>query len=347
MEAVSKRPSMSPKRRFLTAMLGGKVDRIPVGNVVSVVTVDLMKEVDAWFPQAHSDPRTMARLAASGHTILGYDTIMPIFSVVQEAAALGCEVDWGDPEMMPTVRSQPFAKKDDFVIPSNWMEAPSIQVVLEALGILRKTFGDRVVIVGKVMGPWSLSYHLMGIEEFLVNTLLDPGLVRRSIDILKTVTIAFAKAQMQAGADIICLADHATGGLVSPLMYQDMLLPVHQEIVAEIGAPLVLHCCGDTTDRLEYFAEAGFDCYHFESQVDLETAVAAAAGKMTLMGNINNPELLLSGSVAQVAEACRSVIASGVQILSPECAVPLTTPIRNLTALVEVAVQQQAARALL
>ena len=116
-------PRMSPKRRFLTAMLGGQVDRIPVGNVVSVVTVDLQQIADAWFPRAHSDPETMVRLAAAGHTVLGYDTIMPVFSVVQEAAALGCEVDWGDPEMMPTVRTQPFAKTDDLGIPENWMEA--------------------------------------------------------------------------------------------------------------------------------------------------------------------------------------------------------------------------------
>lgn len=318
-------------------MLGGRVDRVPVGNVVSVITVDLMKATDAWFPQAHCDPQVMARLAATGHTILGYDTIMPIFSVTQEAAALGCLVDWGDPEMMPTVRSTPFANTDQFKIPEKWMDAPSIQVVLEALTLLRQEFGDRVVIVGKVMGPWSLSYHLMGIEEFLVNTLLDPDKVRRSLDVLKTVTIAFARAQMQAGADIICLADHATGGLVSPDMYRDLLLPVHQEIVGKIGAPMVLHCCGDTTDRLAHFAQAGFDCYHFESQVDLDTAVGAAAGKMTLMGNINNPELLLSGSVELVHEACRSVIKSGVQILAPECAVPLTTPTENLRALVETA----------
>jgi len=33
---------MSPKRRFLSAIMGGVVDRIPVGNVVSIVTVDLM-----------------------------------------------------------------------------------------------------------------------------------------------------------------------------------------------------------------------------------------------------------------------------------------------------------------
>ncbi len=192
------------------------------------------------------------------------------------------------------------------------------------------------MIVGKVMGPWSLSYQLMGIEEFLVSTLQDPGRARRSLDVLKSVTIEFARAQMQAGADIICLADHATGGMVSPLAYRDFLLPLHQEITGEIGCPTVLHCCGNTTDRLAYFAQAGFDCYHFESQVRLEDALAAAAGKMTLMGNINNPRLLLTGAPGEVAQASREVIRSGVQILAPECAVPLTTPLENLKTLVEV-----------
>jgi MtaA/CmuA family methyltransferase len=188
-----------------------------------------------------------------------------------------------------------------------------------------------------VMGPWSLSYQLIGIEEFLISTLQDPERARRSLNALKMVTIEFARAQVQAGADIICLADHATGGMVSPLAYRDFLLPLHQEITSQIGCPTVLHCCGNTTDRLAYFAQAGFDCYHFESQVQLADAVAAAAGKMTLMGNINNPRLLLNGTPDDVAQASREVIHSGVQILAPECAVPLTTPLQNLKMLVEVA----------
>jgi len=332
---------MSAKRRFLTALLGGTPggpqQRTPVGNVVSVACVELMEIAAAWFPQAHLEAETMARLAAAGHTFLGYDTVMPVFSVVQEAAALGCRIDWGASDMMPGARTHPFADCREFPIPENWMEAPSIQVVLEALRLLRQQLGYNVVIVGKVMGPWSLSYQMMGIEEFLVSTLQDPGRARRSLDILKGVTIAFAKAQMGAGADIICLADHATGGMVSPKAYRDFLLPLHQEITAEIGCPTVLHCCGNTTDRLAYFAQAGFDCYHFESQVRLEDAVDATAGKMTLMGNINNPQLLLSGTPAQVREACDEVLRSGVQILAPECAVPLTTSLENLKVLVEAA----------
>ena len=331
------RPWQSPKRRFLAALLGGQADRVPVGNAVSVVTTELMRQTGAWFPQAHLEPQPMAALAATGHTVLGYDTVMPVFSVTQEASALDCTVDWGAPDMMPGVRSHPFAQTDDPKVPEGWLEAPSIQVVLEALAILRQQLGSEVVIVGKAMGPWSLSYHLMGVEEFLVGTKLSPERTRRFLEALKEVTIAFARAQVQAGADIICVADHATGGMVSPLVYRDLLLPIHQEIVSRLGCPTVLHCCGNTTDRLKYFARAGFDCYHFESQVRLESAVAEAKGHMTLMGNVNNPEVLLAGTPEQVAAACQRALQGGVQILAPECAVPLSTPIRNLRALVEIA----------
>jgi MtaA/CmuA family methyltransferase len=205
----------------------------------------------------------------------------------------------------------------------------------EALRLLRERYGDRVVIVGKVMGPWTLSYHLMGMEEFLISTKLDPARTRRSLEALKQVSMAFAGAQIRAGADIICLADHASGGIVSPLAYRDYLLPLHQEIFSSIGAPTVLHCCGNTTDRVRYFAASGVDCFHFESQVDIDSAVAEARGKMTLMGNINNPTVLLQGSREEVLRACQKAIQGGVQILAPECAVPLITPLENLQALVD------------
>jgi len=328
---------MSPKRRFLTALLGGKPDRLPVGNVVSAATIDQMRAVEAWFPDAHFNPETMSRLAAAGHEILGYDTIMPVFSVTQEAAALGCEVDWGAPDMLPTVRSYPFSQKENFTLPDGWLEAPSIRVVLDALRLLRQRYGDRVVIVGKVMGPWTLSYHLMGMEEFLMATKLDPARARRSLEALKAVSLAFARAQIRAGADIICLADHATGGIVSPLAYRNFLLPLHKEIFAGIGSPSVLHCCGNTTDRIKYFSESGVDAFHFESQVNPAFAVAEARGRMTLIGNINNPNILLNGSREEVLLACHAAMDGKVHILAPECAVALTTPTENLQALVQVA----------
>ncbi len=41
------------------------------------------------------DANAMADLALAGHEILGFDTVMPEYSVHQESAVLGCDVDWG------------------------------------------------------------------------------------------------------------------------------------------------------------------------------------------------------------------------------------------------------------
>jgi hypothetical protein len=60
------------------------------------------------------------------------------------------------------------------------------------------------------------------------------------------------------------------------------------------------------------------------SQVNLATAIADARGKMTLIVNINNPNVLFTGNCEDVLKACRHAIKGGVQLLSPECPVPLT-----------------------
>lgn len=328
-------PPMSPKRRFLAGLFGGRTDRTPVGNPTSVATVELMETTGAGFPDAHLNAEKMARLAAAGHEVLGYDTIAPIFSVQQEAAALGCEVDWGDRENMPINTTSPFSDPEEVIIPDDLLDRPAVRCVLEALTMLRRGYGDHVAIVGKVMGPWTLSYHLNGVQPFLQDTIANPDRVWAFLDVLKQVTIRFGKAQIQAGADVLVVADHATGDLVGPWHYRDLLLPVHHEITAALGCPTILHICGDTTDRLEYITQAGFDAFHFDSKVDPRTAIEIVGGRISLVGNVNNPEVLLNGTPEEVAMAVRPLLEAGVQIIGPECAVPLRTPNRNLAAIVD------------
>ncbi|HEX9014526.1 MAG TPA: MtaA/CmuA family methyltransferase [Chloroflexota bacterium] len=324
---------MSSRRRFLSALFGGRTDRPAVGNPTSVATVELMEITGAYFPDAHLDAQKMAALAAAGHEVLGFDTVAPYFSVQQEAAALGCEVDWGDRGNMPVNTTSPFADPGDVVIPPDLLDRPSMRTVLDAIRILRGSYGDRVAVVGKVMGPWTLAYHLNGIQPFLLDTLLNPERVRDFLNVLKQVTIAFGRAQIRAGADAVVVADHATGDLVSPTCYRDFLLPVHQEITAALGGPSILHICGDTTDRLDYIAGAGFDAFHFDSKVNAHTAMEIVAGRISLAGNVNNPETLLRGTPEQVAAEAVAAAKEGVQIVGPECAVPLVTPNRNLAAI--------------
>ena len=64
--------------------------------------------------------------------------------------------------------------------------------------------------------------------------------------------------------------------------------------------------------------------------------VEAAKGKIRLAGNINNPQTLLKKSPDEVRIEVQRVIDAGVDIIAPECAVPLQTPVNNLKTIVEV-----------
>ncbi|MGD2158153.1 MAG: uroporphyrinogen decarboxylase family protein, partial [Anaerolineales bacterium] len=149
--------------------------------------------------------------------------------------------------------------------------------------------------------------------------------VRCFLDKLKEVSVLFGIAQIRAGADILCIADHATGDLVGPWTYRDFLLEYHKELSLKLGCPTVLHICGDTLDRLDYICDSGFDAFHFDSKVDAKSAVNKAAGRISLIGNINNTEILLNGSEDQVVEQTQYALEAGVQVIGPECAIPLHT----------------------
>jgi [methyl-Co(III) methanol-specific corrinoid protein]:coenzyme M methyltransferase len=192
-----------------------------------------------------------------------------------------------------------------------------------------------VAIVGKVMGPWTLSYHVHGVQDFLLETITEPDKARRFLDALSEVTVLFGTAQIRAGADVLCIADHATGDLVGPWTYRDFLLPYHKRLTQRLGCPTVLHICGNTLDRMGYISESGFDCFHFDSKVDARDAVQEIGGRISLMGNVNNPEILLQGTPDQVVETTRYAMAAGVEVIGPECAIPLRTPLENLQAIAQ------------
>ena len=337
-ESKVEKPDLTPRRRFLANLMGGrKGRRVSVSNPTSVACVELINKVGVHFPDAHTDAGAMAELAAAGYEVLGFDTIMPEFSVQQEAAALGCEVNWGNDNMMPETMTHPIKSPAEVVIPDNLLEKPSIKVVLEAISRLRREYGDRVAILGKVMGPWTICYHTVGVEDFLILVRLDPDQIRAYLDAYMPVTIAVANAQLRAGADAVVLPDHATGAMVSAQTYAEFLVPVHRKMLAQIGGPTVLHICGKCLDRIPHIATEGYDGYHFEWQNDPKKAVEAAGGRVSLLGGISNIEALLQGTPDDVYRQARYNIEAGVASIGPECAISLLTSIENLKAIVAAA----------
>ena len=339
--------SMTSRERVLAALRREPVDRTPLCNPTSVATVELMDLVDAPFPDANRKPELMARLAATGYTELGFDTIMPVFTIIQESSALGCKIQWEQKDNWPTVRmSQPiWHDPDDIKVPADLCTHPDTSCVTEAIKILRREYGDEVAIVGKTMGPWSQAYHCFGVEPFLLMSLDDPGKTKLCLDRLKEITIEFGQAQIDAGADALCLPDHATGDLVSGDYYERYLRDMHIEFAERLKVPIILHICGRTVDRMEYIAQTGMAAFHYDSKNSPDESMEVVSDRIALVGNINNPETLYSKGPEEVMAEVRKNLNAHVRLVGPECAIPLQTPIENLKAIPEAIRQWQSEQA--
>ena len=323
---------MTSKQRVLNALNGKPVDRPPVANPTSVATVEMMDLVGAFFPDANRDPELNARLAATEYTEFGFDSITPYFSIIQESAAIGCDMQWEQKDNWPTVRmTRPIWKSAaDVKIPADFLEHPDARVIVDSIRMLKQEYGDEVAIIGKTMGPWTLAYHVFGVEPFLLGTVDDPAETARALNKLKEITVLYGQAQIDAGADALTLPDHATGDLVSSEYYRRFLLEMHQELNEALDVPLILHICGKTVDRMPYIAQTGMAAFHFDSLNDPAEAMAAVDGGIRLAGNVNNPTTLYARGPEEVRHEVYRALDAGVQIIAPECAIPLKTKAENL-----------------
>ena len=328
---------MSKKERVLAALNRQDVDRTPVANPTSVATVEMMDLVDAPFPEACRSAELNAKLAATEISQFDFDSIAPYFSIIQESSAIGCEMQWEQKDNWPTVRmNNPIWKTaSDVKVPSNFLDHPDVKVITDSIRILKKEFGDEVPIIGKTMGPWTLAYHVFGVETFLLGSVDNPDETAEALEKLCEFTYLFGEAQIDAGADVLTVPDHATGDLVSGQYYQKFLQDIHTEMAERFSVPLILHICGRTVDRMPFIAETGMHAFHFDSKNSPQEAMDAVSDKIALVGNINNPETLYSKDTEDVKKEVFECLNAGVQLIAPECAIPLKTKAENLIAITE------------
>jgi [methyl-Co(III) methanol-specific corrinoid protein]:coenzyme M methyltransferase len=85
---------------------------------------------------------------------------------------------------------------------------------------------------------------------------------------------------------------------------------------------------------MPYIRETGFDAFHLDSKNDIRRSLQIMQGRCQLVGNINNPQTLYRGSVADVRRDVAAVVEAGLTLIGPECALPLGCPLENLRAIV-------------
>ena len=70
--------------------------------------------------------------------------------------------------------------------------------------------------------------------------------------------------------------------------------------------------------------------FHYDSKNDPNESIDIIKERIALVGNINNPETLFSKEPETVREEVYKNLDAGVNLIGPECAIPLQTSIENL-----------------
>ncbi len=323
------------RTRVLGALLGGQVDRPPVTGIITAVTQDMMREVDAPWPEAHRDPDLMARLGAAGHILYGLETVKVPFDVTVEAEALGGDVEYGNCSIFPQLKEPPLREPRELETPADFWQRHRLPVVLRAIRLLRDEYGAKVPVVSSVMGPFTLCTLCFG-EEFLVWLKCAPEKYQVAMERATGLAGRYAAAQIVAGADVIQFGEAAaSGSMISPRDYSERVAPYHRQLAAAVAAPTVLHICGDITDRLETITRTGMRGLSFDQRVDMNRA-KRFKGRLALVGNIP-VEVLGQGSPSDVREHARRALQQGIDLLNAGCSLLTQTPSENIREMVTAA----------
>ncbi len=208
-----------------------------------------------------------------------------------------------------------------------------ISTYLETLRIAKREYGGRMAVLGKVMGPLSMTQVMCGIERTMMALVEEPDLIAHFLDVCVELLVKCANAQFDIGIDALAIGEGGAGAnMLSPQMYETQLLPWHQRMISRINGPTIMHICGDVTARLPMFRRTAMTCFNFDWAIAPEVVVKEAAGAFRVMGNVNTTDLL-RGTPADIERQVIRNLAAGVDIISPGCAISPKCPNANLRAL--------------
>ncbi|MDP6381139.1 MAG: uroporphyrinogen decarboxylase family protein, partial [Phycisphaerae bacterium] len=307
---------MNSRERFLAALKGEDVDRTPLAHVAALTTVELQDATSCFMPEAHNDAEKLVGLLAANHDVLGFDAITFIINYFNEPAALGCEMDWGAKDRLPMFKSHPWAEGTEPGVPDDLLDRPPVSTYLEAIRIAKRRYGAEVAVLGKVMGPLSMTQVMNGLENTMMEMLDDPARIHGLIDTAAEVLIRCANAEFEAGADAVAVGEGGAGSnMVSPKMHEEFLLAAHKKMARQIDGPLIMHICGDITPRLHLLAESQLACFNFDWDIAPAKMTQASKGAFAVMGNINTTDLL-RGEPADIERQVFENLEAGVDIIS-------------------------------
>jgi MtaA/CmuA family methyltransferase len=201
----------------------------------------------------------------------------------------------------------------------------------------QKLLKGTVPVSGWIEGPLAEACDLAGVDKMLIWIMTDPDFTNRLLDRCLALAKQFARAQIEAGCDLIGVGD-AICSQIDSLTYDLYIKERHAELISYIhdcGAPVKLHICGNITHLLNSLKYVGADIVDLDWQVDIDEARRVLGEDIVLGGNINPVDVqdknadevyTISKNLTERYKNARYLLAAG-------CEITVLTPHENLMAM--------------
>ena len=325
---------MNSYERFTARLAGQPVDRIPNFDLFMTRAAH---HIGQPLSRYYLDHRVLVEANLVVADDFHLDILQAISDPYREAADFGLEVEFPADDL--PINRQPLLQTPEdlkILVSPNPATGRRMSDRLDAIRLFREIAGGEIPIMGWVEGALAEASDLRSMYLTMTDLVSRPEWLIELLEICAEVEIAFARAQVEAGADIIGLGD-AVCSQISPKMYRQFALPYEQRIFAAVramGAVGRLHICGNTTRLLPDMLQSGADIIDLDWMVGIEKAAQLFDNKVAICGNFDPVAVMLQGTPVTVHAATLECIQKGGERLfsGAGCEIPDRTPRENLLA---------------
>lgn len=342
---------MTGRERILALLSGKEPDHLPLMPITMMLAAD---HAGVRYREYASDFRALSEGQMRTADKFDLDYVSAISDPAREASDLGAAVEWFD-DHPPCVAGVGALLAEKSALAGLRFPDPGagrrMADRLEAVRRLRERAGGSKLVEGWVEGPCALAAGLRGINTLMLDFHDDPGFARDLLAFTLDAGLRFARAQVEAGADLIGVGD-AAASLIGPKLYSEFVQPLERELVAGIhaaGARARLHICGKTRKLYGGMAATGADIIDLDYFAPVDAARAEMGPEQVLLGNLDPVRTLRDGTPETIERALAECYrqAGARYIAGAGCEVPRGTPDDNLLAMTRFAQSHGNARHLL
>ena len=215
---------------------------------------------------------------------------------------------------------------------------------LDVIRRVKGQLGDTACVVGRIAAPFSAPGLVYGIDKLLINLLQDPGLVRDNVSFFIEHQIAFGRAQLDAGADVLWLGDCvADSNFLRMEHFAEFAFePACRvaEAMRDAGGLVIYHSGEPSLPHLKWQCQIPAAAVNVGEGVSIAEVHRATGAKNCLMGNLD-PKLLRDGTPEQVRDATKQMVeqnlASGAYVFNTGEGVMQNSPEANVQAMLQTA----------